>query len=195
MDPFTQILTSLGVAAPAGFNAYLALLLVGLGGRIGWIDLASPYDVLQGTAALALLAVLLTVEVIADKVPSLDSLNDVVGTVVRPIAGAVLFAGGNQVITEPMPWLSLLLGAGAAGGLHAFKAGTRPVWTLSTGGLANPVVSVFEDLVAGATVILAMLVPVLAVVVLLIVLGLAVMLLIRLRRSIRRSGGRVKVFR
>jgi uncharacterized membrane protein len=69
MDPFTQILTSLGVAAPAGFNAYLALLLVGLGGRIGWIDLASPYDALQGTAALALMAVLLTVEVIADKVP------------------------------------------------------------------------------------------------------------------------------
>ena len=195
MDPFTQILASLGVAAPAGFNAYLSLLLVGFGGRAGWIELASPYDTLQSPGALAVLVILLTVEVIADKIPALDSLNDVVGTLVRPAAGAVLFAGGNQVITEPMPWLSLLLGAGAAGGLHAFKAGTRPVWTLSTGGLANPVVSVFEDLMAGTTVILAMFVPVLAVLVLLVVLGLTVALLVRLRRSVRRSGGRVKVFR
>ncbi len=182
MEGLAQILTSLGAAAPAGFNAYLSLLLVGIGGRVGWVNLASPYDLLQSNTALGLLTVLLTIELVADKIPALDSVNDIVGTVVRPVAGAMLFAGTSGEMNQ---LLALLLGGSAAGALHAFKAGTRPVWTLSTGGLANPVVSVFEDLVAGATVVLAMLVPFIGILVLLIVMGLVTWLLLRLRRGIR----------
>ena len=189
MEGALQLLTGLGVSAPAGFNAYLALLLVGIGGRLGWVNLSSPYDVLQGNTALGVLVVLLTVEIVADKIPALDSVNDVVGAVVRPASGAVLFAGTNSVVTDELPLLSLLIGGAAAGGLHAFKAGARPVWTVSTGGLANPVVSVFEDLAAGATVVLSMLAPVVGVLVLLLVLGLASVLLVRLRRAGRRLRG------
>lgn len=189
MDPLSQVLMSFGVAAPAGFNAYLALLLVGLGGRLGWIELTPPYTFLQSGVALGVLVVLLTVEIVVDKVPALDSVNDIVGAVVRPAAGALLFAGTNQVITGDAPVLSWLLGAGAAGALHAFKATTRPVWTLSTGGLANPVVSVFEDLATGAIVLLAIFQPVLAILVLLIVLGLASALVARLRRMARERRG------
>lgn len=185
MEGLLQLLTSLGVAAPAGFNAYLALLLVGLGARANWVTLNAPYDFLQNTTVLAILAVLLTVEIVADKVPAMDNINDLVGTVVRPVSGALLFAGTNQIITDELPLLSLLAGGAAAGGLHAFKAGTRPVWTVSTAGMANPVVSVFEDLVVGSTVILAMLAPVVAIVVLLIVLGLAGLFLSRLRSGLR----------
>lgn len=189
MEGLLQLLTSLGVAAPAGFNAYLAMLLVGLGARADWVTLNPPYDFLQSNTALAVLAVLVTIEVVADKVPALDSLNDLVGTVVRPVSGALLFAGTNQIITDELPLLSLLAGGAAAGSLHAFKAGTRPVWTVSTGGLANPVVSVFEDLVAGTTVVLAMLAPILALIVLLIVLAVAGLLLYQLRRGMRATTG------
>ena len=189
MDGLIQILTSLGISSPAGFNAYLALLLVGLGGKFGWITLNSPYDLLQSPGVLVGLAVLLTIEVVADKVPALDSLNDIVGTLVRPASGAILFAAGNEVITDPAPVVSYILGGLAAGGLHAFKAGTRPVWTATTGGLANPVVSVFEDLFVGAVVILGMLVPVLAVLVLVLLLGLASYLILRMRRGLRRRLG------
>ncbi|MDQ3856197.1 MAG: DUF4126 domain-containing protein [Chloroflexota bacterium] len=189
MDPTVQLLTSLGISTPAGFNAYLSLLLVGLGGRFGWITLSSPYDFLQSVPVLVVLAALLTVEVVADKIPALDSVNDLIGTLVRPASGAVLFAAGNHVLTDPAPIASYILGGLAAGGLHAFKAGTRPVWTASTAGLANPVVSVFEDLFAGTVVILGMLAPVIAVLVLFLVLGLAVFLIVRLRRGLRRRLG------
>ncbi len=186
MDPLTQILMSFGIAAPAGFNAYLALLLVGLGDRFNWISLQSPYDVLQSTPVLVGLGVLLSVEVVADKIPALDSLNDIVGTLVRPASGAFLFAAGNTVLTDSSPVLSFILGGVSAGTLHAFKAGTRPIWTATTGGLANPVVSVFEDLFVGTVVILGMLVPVVAVLVLLTVLAFAVLMVLRLRRGYSR---------
>ena len=189
MDGILQLLTSLGVSAPAGFNAYLALLLVGFGGRVGWIHLAEPYSALQSIPVLIALLVLLTIEIVADKIPALDSVNDLVGTVVRPVSGAILFAASNHIITDPAPVVSLALGGLAAGGLHAFKAGTRPVWTASTAGLANPVVSVFEDLFVGTEVILGMLAPVLALIVLLLMLGLVGYLLLRLRRGVRRRLG------
>lgn len=195
MDGLAQLLTSLGVSAPAGFNAYLALLLVGLGNRAGWVQLTSPYDILASTPALILLTVLLSVELVADKIPALDSVNDAVGTVVRPLSGAVLFAGTNQVLTGDMPWASLLLGGGAAGALHAFKAMTRPVWTVTTGGMANPVVSFIEDLIAGATVVTAFFAPAIALLFLLILLGLTSTLLLRLRRAVRGRTGRASVLR
>ena len=189
MDALLQLLTSLGVSAPAGFNAYLALLLVGIGDRVNWITLGAPYDILSSVPALILLTALVTVEIVVDKVPALDSLNDLVGAFVRPATGAVLFAGTNDVITDTNLLLSLLLGGAAAGSLHALKAGTRPVWTATTGGLANPVVSVFEDLIAGATVVMAMLAPVLAILTLTVVLLVAIYFILRLRRGLRARVG------
>ncbi len=189
MDSFVPLLTSLGVSAPAGWNAYLALLLVGLGGRFGWVTLSSPYDVLQRPLALVILTVLLTIEVVIDKIPALDSVNDLVGTLVRPVAGAILFAATAPGDSARAEIAALLSGALAAGSFHTFKAGTRPVWTASTAGLANPVVSVFEDIAVGATVVLAMLVPVLAMLVLLAILALTVFILLRLRRGLRRLRG------
>lgn len=187
-----QLLTSLAVAAPAGFNAYLALLLVGLGSRFGWVQLVPPYDVLGNGWALGVLLVLLTIEVVADKIPALDSLNDVIGTVVRPASGAVLFAGTNPQLTEANALVSLLVGGTAAGAFHAVKAGSRPIWTASTGGLANPVVSVFEDLFVGATVILAMLAPVVAIVVILVTLAMLAAALLKLRGMVRRHARRFR---
>ncbi len=189
MEGLFGLLTSLTVSAPAGFNAYLALLLVGFGDRVGWITLSAPYDALSSTPALVILVVMLTVEIVADKVPAVDSVNDLIGTVVRPASGAAIFAGTNQSLTETAPVAALLLGALGAGGLHAFKAGTRPIWTASTGGLANPVVSIFEDLFVGATVVLGMLAAPVGIAVLLITLILLVYGVIRLRRGVRRRLG------
>lgn len=189
MNSLFQVLTSLGVSAPAGFNAYLALLLVGLGGYFDWIDLTAPYDFLQKPVVLVGLTLLLTIEIVADKIPALDSLNDLIGTLVRPASGAILFAGSNHAITDPAPLASLVIGGLAAGGFHAFKAGTRPIWTVSTGGLANPAVSVFEDLLVVTSVILAMLAPVLAILFLILVMAVTTYYVLRLRRGGRRRLG------
>jgi len=83
--------TGFGLATAAGLNAYIPLLLLGVAGRLGYADLGAPYMLLSGNAGLAVLAVLLLVELLADKVPGVDHVNDIVNTVVRPTAGGLLF--------------------------------------------------------------------------------------------------------
>jgi hypothetical protein len=168
VDATTAVLTGLGLATAAGLNAYVPLLVVGLLGRLGFLDLTAPYDSLSSTPALIVLAVLLAVEVLADKVAGVDSVNDVIQTVVRPAAGAVLFAGSIGLLTDLPPWVGVVAGLLTAGGVHATKAAVRPAVTVSTAGVGNPVVSAIEDVVSLAVSLLAILAPILLAVVMLV---------------------------
>ena len=187
MDATTAVLTGLGLATAAGLNAYVPLLVVGLLGRFGVLDLSAPYDSLSSTPALIVLAVLLAVEVLADKVAGVDSINDVIQTVVRPAAGAVLFAGSIGLLTDLPPWVGVVAGLLTAGGVHATKAAVRPAVTVSTGGLGNPVVSAIEDAVSLVVSVLAIVAPVLMAV-LLVIGGLLLWRWWRRRRRTRDTG-------
>ncbi|MFD1731863.1 DUF4126 domain-containing protein [Deinococcus malanensis] len=103
-----------------------------------------------------------------------------VGSVVNTAAGAILFASQTGVADIP-PALSLALGVIVAGGVHATRTVVRPVATATTGGLANPVVSSAEDGLSLGVSLLAVFVPVLAVVLLVVILFLAARLWRRLR--------------
>ncbi|ACZ41917.1 conserved hypothetical membrane spanning protein [Thermobaculum terrenum ATCC BAA-798] len=185
MDPLSSIATGFGASAPAGWNPYLALLLISLGARFGWVKIADSFSFLTSTTAIVILVILVTLEVVADKVPTIDHFNDLIGTVIRPLAGAILFAAVGYNF-DGNTWISYVLGAVSAGSLHAIKASTRPLWTITTGGLANPVVSVFEDLGAGTVVILAMLAPLVSLLILVLLLFVVISLLMLLRRRVRR---------
>ncbi|HET7901499.1 MAG TPA: DUF4126 domain-containing protein [Candidatus Nanopelagicales bacterium] len=165
MDPVTAVITGLGLAGAAGLNAYVPLLVVGLLGRAGILHLTAPYDSLTDTPVLVVLGVLFAIEFLADKVPGVDSVNDVVQTVVRPAAGAVLMAGSLGIGTDLPPWVGVVAGIITAGGIHATKAAARPVLNVSTAGVGGPVVSLVEDAVALAASLLAVLAPILLVVV------------------------------
>ncbi len=182
------ILSGFGLAGAAGLNAYIPLLVLALAGRFGYADLNAPYDVLSSNAGLGALAVLLAVEMLADKVPGVDHVNDAINTVVRPAAGAVLFLSSVGAGTLD-PTLAAILGLLGAGGVHALKATARPVVTATTGGLGNPLVSALEDLASVLAAIIAIVAPLL-VVVLLLALALAFVVLIRRLRArrARRSG-------
>ena len=80
--------------------------------------------------------------------PAVDSINDVIQTVIRPVAGAILFAANGNVISDMSPVLGMICGLLAAGGVHAVKATARPIITATTAGVANPFVSVLEDVVS-----------------------------------------------
>ena len=109
-------------------------------------------------------AVLLVIEMTVDKIPAVDSINDVIQTVVRPAAGAVLFAASGNVIGDMSPVLAMVCGLLVAGGVHAAKATARPVITATTAGVGNPLVSVAEDVVSGATALVAVVLPAVAAV-------------------------------
>jgi hypothetical protein len=160
------ISAAFGLSGSAGLNAYIPLLIVALAARFPLnaplLQLQSPYDMLGSWWSIGIIAVLLLVEVVADKIPAVDSVNDAVQTFVRPAAGAILFAGSANVITDIHPILSLIAGLLVAGGVHATKAVARPVVTATTIGTGNWLVSTVEDIIALFLSVLALLLPILA---------------------------------
>ena len=158
-----DLLTAFGLSASAGLNAYIPLLTVALTARFtNLIELTEPFDILTNGWVIGALVVLLVIEVLADKIPAVDHLNDVVGTVVRPIAGAVLFAAAaGNVLGFLDPRIAAIAGFMTAGVTHGAKATARPMVTATTAGVGNPVVSTLEDVAALLTSIVAILAPVL----------------------------------
>ena len=164
-----DILSAFGLSSAAGLNAYLPLLIVGLLARFtDLITLNKPWDILENPWVLALLAVLLVIEMTADKVPAVDTLNDGIQTFIRPAAGAILFASSNNIISDMSPALALAVGLFAAGGMHAVKATARPVVTATTAGVGNPIVSFIEDIVSAVMTLVAILLPAIAAIVVLV---------------------------
>ncbi len=154
-----ELLTALGLSVPAGLNAYIPLLAVALAQRFDWLELREPFSILGEWWLIAIIAVLLIVELIADKVPAVDHVNDIIQTVVRPAAGGIVAvaAAGNAV--DVSPWLLVLAGVLLAGGVHATKATARPAVNATTAGAGAPVVSTIEDVAATALSIVAIVAP------------------------------------
>ncbi len=183
VQAFLSLSTAFGLSASAGLNAYIPLLTIALVDRLtdGLIDLQGPWVWLSSWWTIGVLAVLLTVEILVDKVPAADTVNDILQTVVRPAAGAILFAASTRAIGLH-PVLAAVCGVILAGGVHTVKAGGRPVVTATTGGTANPIISTIEDIVAAIGSIIAVVYPYL-VIVFLLLLALLIVLLIAWRRQ------------
>jgi hypothetical protein len=113
-----------------------------------------------------------------------DSINDIIGTVIRPAAGAILALSSTREIGLD-PVLAAALGLILAGSVHGLKATARPVITTTTGGLGNPLVSMIEDILVAAGVILTLLAPVVGfLLVLVLIIGL-LLLVFMVRRRLR----------
>ncbi|MGA8115342.1 MAG: DUF4126 domain-containing protein [Actinocatenispora sp.] len=190
------ILTGTGLAASAGLNAYIPLLVIGLLARYtSLINLPHGWDWLSNGWVLVILGVLLTVEVVADKVPAVDSVNDLLQTVVRPTAGGLAFGAGSSsktvTVSDPgsfftsKQWVPIAAGIVIALGMHLGKAGARPVINTFTGGLGAPVASTAEDATSAVMSIVAIVVPILVVVFLIALV--VVFWLLRRRRARRRA--------
>nr|WP_230415232.1 DUF4126 domain-containing protein [Micromonospora tarapacensis] len=171
-----EVLTGTGLAASAGLNAYIPLLITGLLARYtSVIDLPGGWQWLGNGWVLGILAVLLAVEVVADKVPVVDHVNDVVQTVVRPTAGGLAFGAGSasETVTVSDPdsffagggqWLPVLVGVLIALGVHLLKSAARPVINATTAGLGAPVASTAEDATSVVMSLVAIILPVLVLV-------------------------------
>jgi hypothetical protein len=163
MDLLTGIFTAFGLSASAGLNAYIPLLLVGLIARYtDLMKLSSPWDTLTSPWIILMLCVLVIVEMLADKVPAVNHVNDLIQTFIRPAAGAVAFAASANVVTDMSPVLALGAGLLVAGSVHVAKAGAlRPAVTATTGGVGNIPVSIAEDIVSTVLSIVAIVLPIL----------------------------------
>ncbi|MER5702674.1 DUF4126 domain-containing protein [Micromonospora sp. NPDC002296] len=167
-----EVLTGTGLAASAGLNAYIPLLTMGLLARYtDLINLPSGWQWLGNGWVMVILAVLLTVEVVADKVPVVDHVNDVVQTVVRPTAGGLAFGAGSssETVTVSDPghffsssqWVPVVTGVLIALGVHLLKSAARPVINATTAGVGAPVASTAEDATSIVMSLVAIILPVL----------------------------------
>jgi hypothetical protein len=105
--------------------------------------------------------VLNLIEFFADKVPAVNHINDIIQTIIRPVAGAIAFAAGSGVFSDVHPILAMGCGLVVAGGVHAVKSAViRPAVTVTTGGTGNVPVSMAEDLTSTLVSVLSVVVPV-----------------------------------
>ncbi|GAB4486792.1 MAG: DUF4126 domain-containing protein [Anaerolineales bacterium] len=163
MELLLGVFSAFGLSASAGLNAYIPLFTIGIIAHFfpQAFKLAAPFDLLAHPWILIVLGVLIIIEFLADKVPAVNHINDIIQTFIRPTAGAIAFAAAARVLTDVSPFVSLVCGLLVAGGVHAAKAGmVRPAVTATTGGAGNVPVSIAEDIVSSITSIIAIVLPV-----------------------------------
>src|SRR5512134_2199404 len=156
---------AIALAASAGLRAWLPLFLAGGLARLGVLDLGSSFQFLASTKALVLFGVATAIELVGNKIPAVDHALDVIGTPLRPLAGAVLAASVLGTVTDPLTSTVLGLAVGAPSALvpHVAKSALRAASSVATGGIANPALSFVEDAVSVVLLILAVLVPLVVV--------------------------------
>jgi hypothetical protein len=170
------LLTGIGLATSAGLNAYVPLLVVGLLSRYTdhLMDLPASWQWLENGWTITILAGLLLVEVVADKIPIVDHINDVLQTFVRPTAGGIAFgaaAGGADPVVVGDPgqffsssdWIPIVVGSGIGLVVHAMKSTARIGLNAATVGVGAPVASTAEDAVSITLSVIAIIFPVLII--------------------------------
>ena len=187
-DFLPTLALAIALAASAGLRAWLPLLLAGGLARWGVLDLGSSFQFLASNKALILFGVATAIELIGDKVPAVDHVLDVIGTPLRPAAGALLAASVLGTVSDPLTSVVLGTAVGAPSALvpHAAKSALRVASTAATAGLANPLLSLLEDVISVVTFVLAILAPLVVIA----ALGLTLYLASRWlrRRAVTRAG-------
>ena len=187
-----ELLTGFGLATAAGLNAYIPLLALGLLSRFTeLVALPAGWAWLENGWVMGIVGVLLAVEIVADKIPALDSVNDAIQTFVRPTAGGIVFGSGTAAqtaaVTDPGAfassgqWIGVVIGVVTALVVSLTKSAVRPVANIGSAGMAAPVLSTAEDVTSVGLVFVSLLLPLLILVVLAAV-ALAVVQVWRWRR-------------
>lgn len=177
MDVGTAIASSFS----AGISMYGVLALLGIAGRLDWIE--AP-ELLERPAVIGVCVALFLVELVVDKIAWLDSVWDVVHTFLRPVAGAAIMAIAPDQ-TLPVP-VALAVGGALALTSHGAKASTRALVNASPEPASNVVVSTAEDGLVAVLMALAIANPVVAGVLTTILFVCAIGVILAARHLLRR---------
>ena len=191
-------LTGMGLSAAAGLNAYIPFLVVALIAKCSdVITLPQSYAWIESWWAIGIGAVLLLTEVVLDKIPAVDTVNDAVQTFIRPSMGGLVFAAtsaaenlDHSTWMTQNPWVGVVLGIIVSGLVHTGKTVSRPAINAGTLGFGAPIASTVEDGTSVGLSLVALFIPVLVVVFLVALAWLLIWLWLKVRRWRRRRDRR-----
>ncbi len=185
METALSLMLGLGLAAAVGFRIFVPFLVVSLAAYTGYIDLAEGQAWIGTLPALIMFAVATLLEIAAYHIPFFDHLLDMVSGPAAAVCGAVLMASAVVDLDSLVKWpVAIIAGGGTAGLIHGAGAGARLGSTALTAGFANPLVTFAETTGSFTFAVLALLVPVLALI-------LTLLLLITIIRRAARGGRRL----
>jgi hypothetical protein len=180
----TQLAMGFALAACVGLRTFLPLLGAGLLARTGYLTLGTSFQWMETTPALIVFGSAALFEILADKVPWLDHALHAVEAFINP-AAATMLAASLLSNLDPMTAMVLgLIGGGTmAGAVQALRGTARLASTATTGGLANPMLSILDDALATVGTALAFLVPVIAALLVLVLAAAVFVVVRRMRRK------------
>lgn len=163
MEWFIGGIVGIGLAAAAGFRLFVPLLGLSLAYTLDLMEPSSSFRWLDSWVAVTALGVATLFEIGAFYIPWLDHMLDLAVAPLSVAAGTLLMASSIGDASPALQWgLSIVAGGGMAAAVQAGTTATRGVSGVTTGGLANPIVSTLELLASVAMTLLALLVPLLA---------------------------------
>ena len=194
MDWLSTLSLALGSAWTSGINLYATVFILGLFQKIGLAKLPGGLDVLDNWWVIGIAAFIYLIEFVADKVPYVDSIWDVVHTFIRVPAGALMAYAAVGDLDQTTQVLAFLFGGGVALSSHGTKATARAFANLSPEPVSNWILSIVEDIIAFAGAILAVFAPILIGIVVLVFLVVFFMILPRVVRTMRKMFRAVAAF-
>ena len=195
MDLYVALALGIGLAAASGFRVFLPPFLYGLATRFDLNPTVVPDSGMQEWMAsdvgLMVLGAAVVCELLAYYIPWLDNLLDTIASPAAVVGGVVLMSTSLGELEPALQWsLSIVVGGTTSGSVQLTTVGVRALSTASTGGLGNPIVSTME---AGACLfctVLALLLPLIALVLVLGGLGMGGSWVLR-RRGAKASDAQV----
>lgn len=160
MDFISTLAVSLGASWVSGINLYATVATLGLLSRFANLKLPGELDVVTNWWVIGVALFMFVVEFVADKVPVVDSVWDVIHTFIRIPAGAVIAATAFGEFDRSVQVIALLVGGGLALSSHGTKAATRALINTSPEPFSNVVVSLAEDVLVIVAIVLALFLPV-----------------------------------
>src|SRR4026209_1584911 len=176
---------TLGFAFAAGVNLYATVAILGLAARYDWVELPAQYNIFNNDVVIGIAIALYLIEFFADKVPYVDTLWDMIHTVIRPVGGALIAVATLGDASPTTEGLAALLGGVVAAGSHLTKTSTRAMANASPEPFSNWILSVGEDLLVVGLGFLALKCPIAALIVAVILLALVAVFAAVIVRTVR----------
>lgn len=170
-DTILSIFLGIGLAASVGFRVFLPLFALSFAAFIGVWDLNENWQWIGSATAMIILGVATLIEIFAYFIPWVDNALDSLAIPLSALAGTAVMVSTVTDLDPVVTWtLAIIAGGGTASAIKGANAAGRLASSVTTGGMANPLVSTVETGTAMVVSTASILVPPLAAILVILIL-------------------------